>query len=68
MNTAGSVLLDTSVVIPHLRGDKALSARIAQAASIHLSWLLGELLFGGHRFGGHRAIRPTKLSLKFAPL
>ena len=54
MNTAGSVLLDTSVVIPHLRGDKILSARIAEVASIHIPWVvLGELLFGGQR-----AVRP----------
>ena len=53
MNTAGSVLLDTSVVIPHLRGDKVLSARLTQVASIHISWVvLGEL-----RFGANRAVR-----------
>ena len=56
MNTAGSVLLDTSAVIPHLRGDAALSARIAQAASIHIPWVVvGELLFGAHR-----AVRPQE--------
>ncbi len=54
MNTAGSVLLDTSVVIPHLRGDQALSARLSQLASIHVPWVvLGEL-----RFGARRAVRP----------
>ena len=56
MNTAGSVLLDTSVVIPHLRGDKVLSARLIQAASIHVPWVvLGEL-----RFGARRAVRPQE--------
>lgn len=56
MNTAGSVLLDTSVVIPHLRGDRALAARIAQLASIHVPWVVvGEL-----RFGARRAVRPEE--------
>jgi len=56
MNTAGSVLLDTSVVIPHLRGDQALSARLSQLASIHIAWVvLGEL-----RFGARRAVRPDE--------
>lgn len=56
MNTAGSVLLETSVVIPHLRGDKVLSARLTQVASIHVPWVvLGELLFGAQR-----AVRPQE--------
>jgi tRNA(fMet)-specific endonuclease VapC len=56
MNTAGSVLLDTSVVIPHLRGDKVLSARLTQVTSIHIPWVvLGELLFGAQR-----AVRPQE--------
>lgn len=56
MNTAGSVLLDTSAVIPHLRGDRELAARIAQVAGIHVPWVvLGEL-----RFGARRAVRPEE--------
>jgi tRNA(fMet)-specific endonuclease VapC len=56
MNTAGSVLLDTSVVIPHLRGDQVLSARLIQLANIHVPWVvLGEL-----RFGARRAVRPAE--------
>jgi tRNA(fMet)-specific endonuclease VapC len=56
MNTAGSVLLDTSVVVPHLRGDRVLAARFAQVASIQMPWVvLGEL-----RFGARRAVRPEE--------
>ena len=56
MSTSGSVLLDTSVVVPHLRGDNSLSARLAQVANIHMPWVvLGEL-----RFGAQRAVRPQE--------
>jgi tRNA(fMet)-specific endonuclease VapC len=56
MNTAGSILLDTSVVIPHLRGDQALSTLLAQAASIQMPWVvLGELCFGAKL-----AVRPKE--------
>ncbi len=56
MNTAGGVLLDTSVVVPHLRGDQALSAGLAQVASNRMPWVvLGELLFGAQR-----AVRPQE--------
>jgi len=55
MNT-GSVLLDTSVVIPHLRGDRALSTHLAQAVSIQMPWVvLGELCFGAQL-----AVRPVE--------
>ncbi|MBI1787859.1 MAG: PIN domain-containing protein [Acidobacteria bacterium] len=48
--------MDTSVVVPHLRGDRALAARIAQVASIRMPWVvLGEL-----RFGARRAVRPEE--------
>jgi predicted nucleic acid-binding protein len=58
MNTAGSVLLDTSVVVPHLRGDSSLSARLARDASVHMPWVvLGEL-----HFGAQRAVRPQEVS------
>ncbi len=36
MNRAGSVVLDTSVVIAYLRGDKALSPRFAQVGTLHI--------------------------------
>ena len=56
MSTSGSVLLDTSVVVPHLRGDNLLSARLAQVANLHMPWVvLGEL-----RFGAQRAVRPQE--------
>jgi tRNA(fMet)-specific endonuclease VapC len=56
MSTAGSVLLDTSVVIPYLRGDQSLPVRMAQVAGIHVPWVvLGEL-----RFGARRAVRPEE--------
>jgi len=48
--------LDTSVVVPHLRGDNLLSARLAQVANLHMPWVvLGEL-----RFGAQRAVRPQE--------
>jgi tRNA(fMet)-specific endonuclease VapC len=56
MNTAGSVLLDTSVVIAYLRGDKALSPRFAQVGTLHIPWVvLGEL-----HYGAQRALRPEE--------
>jgi predicted nucleic acid-binding protein len=47
MSTAGSVLLDTSVVVPYLRGDHSLRTRVSQVAGLHMPWaVLGELRFG----------------------
>ena len=51
MKKAGSVLLDTSVVIPHLRG-QSLSARFAQVVSVYMPWVvLGELRYGARGAG-----------------
>jgi tRNA(fMet)-specific endonuclease VapC len=50
MSTAGSVLLDTTVVIAYFRGDATLRPRFVQAAPLHLPWVvLGELHFGAQR-------------------
>jgi len=50
MNTAGSVLLDTSVVVAYFRGEGALRSRFVQAAALHLPWVvLGELHYGARR-------------------
>lgn len=50
MNTAGSVLLDTNVVIAHLRNDPDLTARLRAAPAIYLPWVaLGELHYGALR-------------------
>jgi predicted nucleic acid-binding protein len=44
MNTAGSVLLDTNVVVAHFRNDPELTARLTTAPAIYLPWVvLGEL-------------------------
>ncbi len=50
MNTAGSVLLDTNVVIAHFRNDPDLTARLSAAPAIFLPWVvLGELHYGALR-------------------
>jgi len=50
MNTAGSVLLDTNVVVAHLRNDPDLTARLRAASAIYLPWVvLGELHYGALR-------------------
>ena len=50
MKTAGSVLLDTNVVVAHLRNDPALTARLRATAAIYLPWVvLGELHYGALR-------------------
>ena len=49
MKATGSALLDTSVVIAHLRRDPELTARLAEVA-IYLPWVaLGELHYGAQR-------------------
>lgn len=49
MNTAGSVLVDTNVVVAYFRGDKALPQTFAETA-VCLPWVvLGELYFGAQR-------------------
>ncbi len=50
MNAAGSVLLDTSIVVEYLRGDQALPPRFARFSTICIPWVvLGELYFGAKR-------------------
>jgi tRNA(fMet)-specific endonuclease VapC len=50
MNTAGSVLLDTNVVVAHLRTDSDLTARLRATLALYLPWVvLGELHYGALR-------------------
>ena len=50
MNTAGSVLLDTNVVVAHLRNDPDLTARLRSTPAIYVPWVvLGELHYGALR-------------------
>jgi tRNA(fMet)-specific endonuclease VapC len=50
MSTVGSVLLDTNVVVAHLRNDPGLTARLRAAPAIYLPWVvLGELHYGALR-------------------
>ncbi len=50
MSTAGSVLLDTNVVVAHFRSDPDLTARLVDVAASFLPWVvLGELHYGAQR-------------------
>ena len=50
MNTVGSVLLDTNVVVAHLRNDPDLTMRLRAAPAIYVPWVvLGELHYGAFR-------------------
>ena len=50
MNTAGSVLLDTNVVVAHFRNDPHLTARLSAASALYIPWVvLGELQYGALR-------------------
>ena len=50
MNTAGSVLLETNVVVAHLRNDPDLTARLRTAPALYMPWVvLGELHYGALR-------------------
>jgi tRNA(fMet)-specific endonuclease VapC len=50
MNTPGSVLVDTSVVVAYFRGDQVLQPHFAGAAPVNLSWVVvGELYYGAQR-------------------
>ncbi|MSV30444.1 MAG: type II toxin-antitoxin system VapC family toxin [Bryobacterales bacterium] len=50
MNTAGSVLLDTNVVVAYFRGDKDLHPHFVGATPLNLPWVvLGELYYGAQR-------------------
>ena len=60
MNTAGSVLLDTNVVVAHFRNDPHLTARLSAASALYIPWVvLGELHYGALR--AHR--REAQLTL-----
>ena len=50
MNMAGSVLVDTNVVVAYFRGDRIMHPRFAGVSPIYLPWVvLGELHFGAQR-------------------
>lgn len=50
MNTAGSVLLDTNVVVAHFRNDPDLTARLKATPVLYLPWVvLVELHYGALR-------------------
>ena len=50
MDTAGSVLLDTNVVVAHLRNDPDLTARLRTTPATYVPWVvLGELHYGALR-------------------
>jgi tRNA(fMet)-specific endonuclease VapC len=50
MNMAGSVLVDTNVVVAYFRGDKVLQPHFAGLTPVYLPWVvLGELPFGAQR-------------------
>jgi tRNA(fMet)-specific endonuclease VapC len=50
MNPAGSVLLDTSVIIDHFRGDPRINEALESAAAIYVATIaLGELYYGAFR-------------------
>ena len=50
MNAAGSVLLDTNVVVAHLRNDSDLTARLRATPATYIPWVvLGELHYGALR-------------------
>ena len=56
MNTAGSVLLDTTVVVAYYRGDQVLPPRFAESKIMYVPWVvLVEL-----HFGAQRAQRPLQ--------
>lgn len=50
MNPAGSVLLDTNIVVAHFRNDASATAHLKAAPAIYLPWIaLGELQYGALR-------------------
>ncbi len=50
MSMAGSVLLDTNVVVAYFRGDKVLQPHFAELTPLYLPWVvLGELHYGAQR-------------------
>ena len=58
MNTGGSVLLDTNIVVAHFRNDIDLTAQLRSASAQYLPWIvLGELSYGASLNGARRAQR-----------
>ena len=50
MNPAGSVLLDTNIVIAHFRNDTGVTSHLSAAPVIYLPWVaVGELHYGALR-------------------
>jgi len=50
MNPAGSVLLDTNIVVAHFRNDASATAHLKATPAIYLPWIpLGELQYGALR-------------------
>jgi len=50
MNATGSVLVDTSAVVAHFRGDSGLAAHLRGTEALYVPWVvLGELHYGAHR-------------------
>jgi tRNA(fMet)-specific endonuclease VapC len=50
MNPAGSVLLDTNIVVAHFRNDAGITAHLQTASVLYLPWVaLGELQYGALR-------------------
>ena len=50
MNPAGSVLLDTNIVVAHFRDDAGATAHLKSVSAIYLPWIaLGELEHGALR-------------------
>jgi tRNA(fMet)-specific endonuclease VapC len=50
MHLAGSVLVDTNVVVAYFRGDKVIHPHFAGVTPLYLPWVvLGELHFGAQR-------------------
>jgi tRNA(fMet)-specific endonuclease VapC len=50
MNAAGSVLVDTSIVVDYLRRDESLHKKIDQVEDVYLALaVLGELLYGAYK-------------------
>jgi tRNA(fMet)-specific endonuclease VapC len=50
MKTAGSVVLDTNVVVAHFRNDPELTTRLKAAKATYVPWVvLGELHYGACR-------------------
>ena len=60
MNTGGSVLLDTNIVVAHFRNDIDLTAQLRSASALYLPWIvLGELSYGAFltEHGVHSGVR-----------